>query len=58
MNLKNTNRLLPSDARADQEIRSCELAMEWMRNPEAYKVDELKDINSKESDFSPAYGTR
>jgi len=46
----------PSDARADQEIRACELAMEWMRNPEAYKVEELKDINSKESDFSPAYG--
>ncbi len=35
---------------------SCELALEWQRNPEAYKVDELKDLNSKESDFSPAYG--
>jgi peptidoglycan-associated lipoprotein len=46
----------PSDAKADQEIRSCELALEWMRNPDAYKVEELKDLNSKESDFSPAYG--
>jgi peptidoglycan-associated lipoprotein len=45
----------PADAKADQEIRSCELAMEWMRNPEAYKVEELKELNSKESDFSPAY---
>ena len=26
-----------------------------MRNPEAYKVDELKELNSRESDFSPAY---
>jgi peptidoglycan-associated lipoprotein len=46
----------PSDARADQEIRACELAIEWLRNPEAYKVEDIKDINSKESDFSPAYG--
>ena len=30
--------------------------MNGQRNPEAYKVDELKDLNSKESDFSPAYG--
>ena len=48
--------IAPSESRADQEIRSCELAVEWLRNPEAYKMEELKDINSKESDFSPAYG--
>jgi len=53
---KKYKQIAPSDARADQEIRSCELASEWMRNPEAYKIEELKDINSKESDFSPAYG--
>jgi peptidoglycan-associated lipoprotein len=53
---KKYKQVAPSDARADQEIRSCELAIEWLRNPEAYKVEELKDINSKESDFSPAYG--
>ncbi len=47
--------LAPSDARADQEIRACELADEWLRNPEAYKVDELKDLNSRNSDFSPTY---
>ena len=48
--------IAPSDARADQEIRACELAIEWMRNPEAYKVEDIRDINSKASDFSPAYG--
>ena len=48
--------IAPSDPRADREIRSCELALEWQRNPEAYRVEELKDLNSKESDFSPAYG--
>jgi peptidoglycan-associated lipoprotein len=53
---KKYKQIAPSDARADQEIRSCELAAEWMKSPEAYKVDELKDINSRESDFSPSYG--
>jgi peptidoglycan-associated lipoprotein len=53
---KKYKQIAPSDSRADQEIRSCELAVEWMRNPEAYKVEELKEIDSKESDFSPAYG--
>lgn len=48
--------IAPADAKADQEIRACELAEQWMRNPEAYKVEELKEINSKETDFGPAYG--
>jgi peptidoglycan-associated lipoprotein len=52
---KKYKQVAPSDSRADQEIRSCELSSEWLRNPEAYKVDELKELNSRESDFSPAY---
>lgn len=53
---KKYKQIAPSDARADQAIRSCELALEWIRNPEAYKVEDLRDLNSRESDFSPAYG--
>lgn len=53
---KKYKQVAPSDARADMQVRACELALEWLRNPEAYKVDELKDLNSKESDFSPSYG--
>jgi peptidoglycan-associated lipoprotein len=52
---KKYKQLMPADPKADQEIRSCELAVEWLRNPEAYKVDEIKDINSKDADFSPAF---
>ena len=52
---KKYKQLVPGDPRADQELRACELAIEWLRNPEAYKVDEIKDINSKDDDFSPAY---
>ena len=44
---KKYKQIAPSDARADQEIRSCELALEWLRNPEAYKVEELKDLKFK-----------
>ena len=45
---KKYKQVAPSDSRADQEILSCELALEWQRNPEAYKVEELKDLNSKD----------
>ena len=30
---KKYKQLAPSDAKADQEIRACELALEWLRNP-------------------------
>ena len=49
--------IVPSDSRTDQQIRACELALEWSRNPEGYRVEDMKDINSaRASDFSPAYG--
>jgi peptidoglycan-associated lipoprotein len=47
--------LVPGDPRTEQQIRSCELAMEWQASPEAYNVEELKDVNSRDDDFSPAY---
>lgn len=52
---KKYKQLVPADPRADQQIRACELAVEWLRNPEAFKVDEQKEINSKDADYSPAY---
>ncbi len=53
---RNYKQIAPADAKADQEIRACELALEWERNPEAYKVEELKELNSRDADFSPAFG--
>jgi peptidoglycan-associated lipoprotein len=47
--------VVPSDARADLGIRSCELAIEWMESPQPYEVEEVKDLNSRESDFCPVY---
>jgi peptidoglycan-associated lipoprotein len=55
--LRKYKQISPGDARADQEIRACELASDWLRNPESYQVAELKDLNSNESDFGPAYGS-
>jgi peptidoglycan-associated lipoprotein len=52
---KKYKQVAPADAKADLEIRACELSQEWQRNPEAYTVEELKDLNSRDSDFSPAY---
>lgn len=54
--MKKYKQVAPADPKADQEIRACELALEWQRNPEAYKVEEMKDLNSKDSDFSPSFG--
>jgi len=52
---KKYKQIVPSDPKADQEIRACELAIEWQRNPEAYNVEELKDLNSRESDYSASF---
>jgi peptidoglycan-associated lipoprotein len=54
--LKKYKQVAPSDPRADQQIRACELALEWERNPDSYRVEELKDLNSRDADFSPAFG--
>ncbi|MDZ7635094.1 MAG: OmpA family protein [Bacteroidales bacterium] len=48
--------LVPGDPRTEQQIRACELAMEWQASPESYNVEELKDANSRDSDFSPSFG--
>ena len=47
--------IVPNDARTDQQIRACELALEWSRSPEAYRVESMRDLNSRAADFSPAY---
>lgn len=48
--------LVPGDPRTEQQIRSCELAMQWQSSPESYNVEELKEANTGDSDFGPSYG--
>ncbi len=51
----NYKRLVPADARSDLGIRSCELSLEWMDSPEPYVVDDIRDLNSRRSDFAASY---
>jgi len=48
--------LVPDDPRGEEGVMSCELAMQWMENPSGYQVEEMKFLNSRESDYAPAYG--
>lgn len=48
--------LVPSDARADKGVKSCELSIEWIDKPTRYKLQNMQYFNSKQSDYSPAYG--
>jgi peptidoglycan-associated lipoprotein len=48
--------LVPEDPRAENGIRSCQLAVEWLENPIGYEVDIMRFFNSRERDFSPAFG--
>jgi peptidoglycan-associated lipoprotein len=56
-NFKKYKELVPNDSRAEDGIRSCELAQKWMDNPSGYQVDNMKFFNSKQNDFGPAYAT-
>lgn len=49
--------LVPNDPLADVGIKSCELAQKWMASPAGYEVVALRAINSRQSDFSPAYAS-
>jgi peptidoglycan-associated lipoprotein len=53
---KKYKELVPADPRAENGIRSCQLAVEWLENPIGYEVEEMRYFNSRERDFSPAFG--
>jgi peptidoglycan-associated lipoprotein len=47
--------LVPDDPRGADGIISCDQSLSWIENPTGYQVEEMKFINSKNSDYSPAY---
>lgn len=47
--------LVPDDQRGTDGIRSCELALKWIENPERYEVVNMTEINSKQSDYRPEF---
>ncbi len=55
INYEKFKELVPEDKRADNGIKSCELSLEWLENPERYIVENVKALNSKYSDFRPEF---
>jgi peptidoglycan-associated lipoprotein len=47
--------LVPSDPRGNDGINSCNLALEWIEYPNGYNVTEMRFINSRQNDYSPAF---
>ena len=58
----NYKKEMPSDVRGENGVKSCELAQQWKdakNTPETrLKVEPMNLLNSKESDFSPAYADK
>jgi peptidoglycan-associated lipoprotein len=54
---KKYKELSSDETRANQGIKSCDLAMKWMDNPSGYQVDNMKFFNSKANDFAPVYAS-
>jgi peptidoglycan-associated lipoprotein len=51
----NYKKLASGDTKVDNKIRGCELALKWKNEKTRYKVENVKAINSKWSDFAPMY---
>ncbi|MHC1705677.1 MAG: OmpA family protein [Tenuifilaceae bacterium] len=49
--------LVPNDKQADIGINSCELAKKWIGTPSGYELTNIRSINTKQSDYSPIYGS-
>ena len=49
--------LVPDDPRGETGIQSCQLAVEWIEDPNGYEVTNMKYFNSRESDFSPCFAS-
>lgn len=47
----------PNDQAADAGIESCDLAIKWKETPSGYDVTSMRGLNSRQGDFSPAFGS-
>ncbi|MCD4745340.1 MAG: OmpA family protein [Bacteroidales bacterium] len=51
------NKLKPEDPRGANGAEACSLSIKWRDNPTNHQLTNIRKINSKEDDFSPAYLT-
>ena len=48
-------KLVPDDERGKMGLESCELAAKWRATPTRYRIANIKEFNTKEMEFTPAY---
>ncbi len=49
--------LVPDDPRGKNGAEACALAQKWVDNPSRYVVENEVQLNGKQMDFSPSYGS-
>jgi len=52
--LKKYLELVPDDKEAQIALKASQLSKEWMMHPTRYEIKNIRDINTKESEFAPA----
>lgn len=53
---KRYRELVPDDPRGESGLRACQLAVQWIEKPIGYQVEEMRYFNSRERDYTPAFG--
>tara|TARA_B100000795_G_C22805273_1_gene444418 strand:- start:3465 stop:5666 length:2202 start_codon:yes stop_codon:yes gene_type:complete len=48
----------PDDKAGKKGVKSCELAIKWTDNPTRYKLENLRQLNTKYDDAIPAYANK
>jgi len=48
-------KLVPGDTLAKMGVLSCSMAAKWYENPTRHRIANVKELNSKKSDFAPAF---
>ncbi|HOY72371.1 MAG TPA: OmpA family protein [Tenuifilaceae bacterium] len=48
---------VPLDPLADAGIKSCELSIKWKETPSGYEITNMRSLNTRTSEFSPAYAS-
>lgn len=51
-------KLNPTDIRGEKGVKSCQLSVDWEGQPTRYKVAIMPIVNSRFSDFSPAFANK
>lgn len=49
---------MPNDPKADKGIEACKLSQMWKDNPTRYVIENVRQLNSRENDFTAAYADR